>query len=266
MRRPFREALLRSFAVSCVASCLLFTAACGGPPDESQAGEEAVGQTHQPLWSEYGFQVGPIAIEQGKWHHYGPFPVIGPYGTTNPVFSATLTPLSGNPDLYLRKNSRPFFTVYDCRSKRLGTSIEYCASNDSADVYVSVFGYVAGSYSLRIANSSNLGVWEVSKQGEQLYQGDWAFYGPFRTEFQTWNGAWLTPTAGDPDLYVKRTPANIGSNYAGYLPTVSSYDCRPYAGGQTAEFCTVFGPIGEIVGVRGYATGLNVYNIDIRQY
>jgi hypothetical protein len=56
----------------------------------------------------------------------------------------------------------------------------------------------------------------------------------------------LTPSSGDADLYVMR----------GGTPTTTSYDCRPYLGGTSAETCTstIPGPgYGYInVMVRGY--------------
>ena len=69
----------------------------------------------------------------------------------------------------------------------------------------------------------------------------WKHFGPFRVAAGTSFSAVLSG-AGDADLYVRR----------GSAPTLTAYDCRPYAGGS-AEKCSVTGPGEFYVSVVGYA-------------
>ena len=63
----------------------------------------------------------------------------------------------------------------------------------------------------------------------------------------------MTPSAGDPDLYVRR----------GDLPNLSLWDYRPYLGGLSVEMVTVNFPTPGIyyLGVRGWATGTSTYTL-----
>jgi hypothetical protein len=65
----------------------------------------------------------------------------------------------------------------------------------------------------------------------------------------------LAPSSGDSDLYVR----------VGGLPTTTTYDCRPYASGVTAETCTstVTGEFGGTIYfmVRGYAPATSSYTL-----
>ncbi|HYD81911.1 MAG TPA: M28 family metallopeptidase [Paucimonas sp.] len=76
---------------------------------------------------------------------YGPFKVAAGGSLT------ASTTGSGDADLYVRRNSVPTTTSYDCRS--IGsTSTENCTVSMTAngDVYVMVYGYTASSYNLTV--------------------------------------------------------------------------------------------------------------------
>jgi hypothetical protein len=84
-----------------------------------------------------------------------------------------------------------------------------------------------------------------------LARGAWKHYGPFNVA----SGKTLTATLtgdGDADLYVRK----------GAAPTLTAYDCRPYAGGSS-EQCSVVGPGAVYVAVNGYAASSN-FQITIR--
>jgi hypothetical protein len=75
-----------------------------------------------------------------------------------------------------------------------------------------------------------------------LSKSQWKHYGPFDVAQAKTLTATLTGT-GDVDLYVRK----------GAQPTLTSYDCRPYASGSS-ESCSVVGPGAVYVSVNGYAT------------
>jgi hypothetical protein len=279
-----KASLRAGLSIGVAAGWLGILAACGGAPEAiapegvgPDAGATA-GATDAPkkkaedatasLWSKPAFEVDSPTVQQGHWHHYGPFSVVGPYGTFEPVFEARLGPIGSDVDLYVRKGARPTLTAYDCRPYKGGTQVESCTTGyaDSGYYYVSVYGYTTAKYGLRIFNNSNLGLSSISLQGETLAQGDWAFYGPFEIDSGTSSGAWLTPIAGDTDLYVNAVPWTETYYYGLYWPNESRYACRPYYGGTTAESCSTAAPSQQVVGVRGYSAGVSTYNIDIHQY
>ena len=63
----------------------------------------------------------------------------------------------------------------------------------------------------------------------------------------------MTPTAGDPDLYVRM----------GAIPTQTLWDYRPYHGGLSVETVTVNFPVAGVwyIGVRGYAAGTSTFTL-----
>ncbi|HUQ06275.1 MAG TPA: pre-peptidase C-terminal domain-containing protein [Kofleriaceae bacterium] len=75
-----------------------------------------------------------------------------------------------------------------------------------------------------------------------LAKSAWKHYGPFNVAQAKTLTATLTGT-GDVDLYVRK----------GAQPTLTSYDCRPYASGSS-ESCSLVGPGAVYVSVNGYAT------------
>lgn len=87
-------------------------------------------------------------IEKDAWHHFGPFSA-----AAASAFRATLTPASGDADLYVRIGAQPTSSAYDCRPYHGGQSVETCPLDIDASqaVYVSVNGWAASSdYALRM--------------------------------------------------------------------------------------------------------------------
>jgi hypothetical protein len=79
-----------------------------------------------------------------------------------------------------------------------------------------------------------------------LAKGAWKQFGVYNVAAGTTLKA-DTDGDGDADLYVRK----------GAAPTLTAYDCRPYAG-TTKESCAIVGPAQVYVGVNGYATTSNV--------
>ena len=88
-------------------------------------------------------------------------------------------------------------------------------------------------------------------------QGEMKTFGPFEVAAGSRIEVHMTGT-GDADLYVKR----------GSVPTLSSYDCRPY-GGTSTEDCTsarfyASGPAKFWIGINGYTAATATANVTYR--
>ncbi len=85
-------------------------------------------------------------LTQGQWHHYNPIAV-----RPGSHFRATTTG-TGDPDLYVRYGARPSTTAFNCRPYLDGPN-ETCdltVPSNQSQVYVSVRGYTAASYTLTV--------------------------------------------------------------------------------------------------------------------
>lgn len=89
--------------------------------------------------------------------------------------------------------------------------------------------------------SSSFALQENETFSGTVAETEWNHFGPFSTAAGSFS-ARLTGT-GDADLYVRR----------GATPTLTAYDCRPYAGNST-ERCDLAGPGDFYVSVNGFAT------------
>jgi hypothetical protein len=169
-----------------------------------------------------------------------------------------LTNLSADVDLYVRKDSSPTLTSYDCRPYRGGTNSESCTltNSDSATWYISVHGYQAGSFNLAATLSGSGSTVTELTSGQQV--SDFAGY-------HLWKKYKITSSASDAELKVDMT--NLSSDVDLYVqqgaePSLTSYACRPYAGGTTSESCTLTnnGATEWYVSVYGYTAG----NFDLK--
>lgn len=190
------------------------------------------------------------SITEGAWKHYGPFDT-----ETGTQLSAVMSGGSGDPDLYVKVGSQPTSSSYDCRPYKTGTG-ESCTVNAGGDVYVSVYGYRAGSYDLAVTYTPADGGGGTSPQtdiiSDSVASDEMKQYTPYTVTAGKTFSAVMTGT-GDPDLFVR----------FGAQPTTSTYDCRPYAGGAS-ETCDLTVPSGQTqayVAVRGYTAG--TYSITV---
>ncbi|MEO6154860.1 MAG: PPC domain-containing protein, partial [Thermomonas sp.] len=161
---------------------------------------------------------------------------------------------TGDADLYAKFGSAPTTTVNDCKSEG-STNAETCsiATAQAGTYYVLVKGYsafsglsITGSYTAG-GGSSCGGLVLCDNVGVALPS----------VATSSWSSTYTMPVAagqsvtftisggtGDADMYVK----------AGSAPTTTSYNCRPYASGNS-ETCT-FTPTTATtyyVKVRAYA-------------
>lgn len=76
--------------------------------------------------------------------------------------NVTLSNLSADVDLYIKAGSNPTTTSYDCRSWNSDTTFgEACPISSDGDIYIGVYGYVAGSYDLEVISMGPDNKWLI---------------------------------------------------------------------------------------------------------
>jgi Transglutaminase elicitor/Bacterial pre-peptidase C-terminal domain len=202
--------------------------------DES-VGDSGGGDSETVTASESG------TVAKGAWKHFGPF---------DAAAGAVKVVMTGNndADLYVRKGEQPTESTYDCRPYANGSN-ETCNLTGPGEIFVSVSGWAASSdFTVTVTYES--GTTDPAEpitrnESGHVAKDAWQHYGPFSAVAATSFVATLTPSTGDPDLYVR----------LGAQPTSSSYDCRPYSSDLTVEPCTLnLSTTQDVyVSVNGYA-------------
>ncbi len=188
-----------------------------GPVNEVSSAVEAIGESSTPL-SQTVTITRNGTVAQAAWQHFGPYAASA--GEVRVVLTGT-----GDADLYVRKGAQPTTSLYDCRPYKTGSS-ETCTLTLTADtqLHVSVRGFAATStFQVSITHQVPATPVTVTKSGT-VAQGAWQYYGPF--DARTGDFSAVMTGTGDADLYVRK----------GAQPTISAYDCRPYATGS-GESC-----------------------------
>ncbi|HSP80624.1 MAG TPA: S8 family peptidase, partial [Myxococcaceae bacterium] len=139
---------------------------------------------------------------------------------------------TGDADLYVRAGSPPTLSAYNCRPY-VGGSTESCTllNPRAGDWYAMIRGYNAyAGLSLTAWYSKALahGVAHTGMSGSLGSQQFWAVEVPAGSPSLT---VTIEGGTGDADLYVRH----------GEHPSLTSYDCRPYVGGNS-ESCTLTNP------------------------
>ncbi len=169
------------------------------------------------------------------------------------LLQVNMTNLSADLDLYVQQGEEPTLTSYACRPYHGGTSDESCtlANSGETEWYINVYGFQAGNFDLEaVLSGSGASVVELTS-GEHVSDtveyDDWKQYKIISSASDTELQVDLTDLSADVDLYVKQ----------GAVPTLSSYDCRPYRGGTTSESCTLSnnGETEWYISVHGYRAG-----------
>jgi hypothetical protein len=187
------------------------------------------------------------AIAKGAWKQYGPYDLAA--GAT---LKADLTG-DGDADLYVRKDSAPTLTGYDCRPYA-GTSAESCSIVGPAKIYVGVNGYAATSnVQLKVVYTEGTGggttnpppaTFNHLNQTGSLAQGELKV---FQLPIPAGKKVVIrTTSATDVDLYIQ----------FGGAPTTESYLDRGYttSGNETITWtATSNGTL--FIAVHGYAAG-----------
>lgn len=195
------------------------------------------------------------SIAQNASKSFGPFAVKA--GT---LFRATMSG-SGDGDLYVRFGSAPTASAYDCRPYT-GNSTEECrltTPSTATSVYVTVLGYSAANISLQVeftpggttAPPPSAGTPTTATVNGSVAQNEFTGYNPLTVVPGTSFVVTMTGS-GDPDLYVR----------FGSAPTMTAFDCRPYANGPS-ETCTLTVPAGQtqaFVNVHGYSAASYTLN------
>ena len=192
-----------------------------------------------------------ITIADATVNHQQNWTMVVPAGATN--LSFTLSGGTGDADLYVKFGSAPTLSSYDCRPYVSGNAETCNISNVQAGTYyVMVNAYAAysgvtlkGSYSTGGGGGGNVltnGVPVTGLSGTSgTLSSDYTLTVPSGKTSVTIK---ISGGTGDADLYVKLNA----------VPTLSSYDCRPYITGNS-ETCTFTPPSGGGV----YHVKLNAY-------
>ncbi|MBL8923446.1 MAG: peptidase M10 [Myxococcaceae bacterium] len=188
---------------------------------------------------------------------FGPFAV-----QPGTAFRATMTG-SGDADLYVRFGTAPTASAYDCRPY-LGDSNEECrltTPSAQSSAYITVVGYSAATFTLQVEYvaggtgapaPSPTGTPTTGTVSGTVAKGAQFTVNPVTVVPGTRFVVTMTGT-GDPDLYVR----------FGSAPTLTAFDCRPYANGAS-ETCTLTVPAGKtqaFLMVHGYAASSFTLNL-----
>lgn len=171
--------------------------------------------------------------------------------TWGAAMSVTLTPLSGDPDMYLSRNSsnvRPTSGNYDKSAVGAGTEtvvfqwaeLPECQANldpngngdGTCSIYIGVYGYSNATYTVvgevSFSNTSWTELVDGQPQGAIIQPGTWSYYYT-RVRFaptQTYS-VYVRATGGDPDLYVTTDgmgPPTITPRHYQYVSNHASGD------------------------------------------
>jgi lysophospholipase L1-like esterase len=179
------------------------------------------------------------------------YSLVVPAGATSLTFQ--ISGGSGDADLYVKYGSPPSTSTYDCRPYLDGNNESCSVSPTAGTWYVMLRGYssfanvsLVATHSSASVNQLQAGIPTIGLAGNtgqnQFYSVD-VPTGAANLIFQ------MTGTVGDADLYVRH----------GAPPTTSSYDCRPYIGGDIETCAMPNATAGTwYVMVRGYNSFSNV--------
>ena len=192
------------------------------------------GGTCTPVALTNGVTVSNISAGTGAWTCSYTLSV--PAGASNLTFD--LSGGTGDGDMYVRFGSEPTSSTYDCRPYKSGNTENCTIAAPSAGTYhVKIYGYTAASgMSLKGAYTTSGGTLTNGVESAQYSgaSGAWkcnTLVVPSGRSSVVFTQAGKTGTSGDADLYVR----------FGSAPTASSYNCRPYQGGNN-ESCTITSP------------------------
>ncbi|HKA87855.1 MAG TPA: M4 family metallopeptidase [Haliangiales bacterium] len=191
-------------------------------------------------------------LATGQWHYYT-FTV--PSTATSLTF--VTTGISGDADLYVRRNADPTTTVNDGASEGSTTSESITiTSGFAATWHVGIYGYaspkgvkVTATYGTATDNTPELPAGGVSGLSGAL--GSQQFWKISNVAAGKTVTVTISGFSGDADLYTRRNAK----------PTTLLWDCRPYFGTGATETCTAVAPAGAAstyyIMVRGYTAYAN---------
>ncbi|WPD22517.1 MAG: pre-peptidase C-terminal domain-containing protein [Candidatus Electrothrix scaldis] len=195
---------------------------------------------------------GQQVSDSAGYHAWKKYKIVSSSSDTE--LQVDMSGLSADLDLYVQQGAEPTLTSYDCRPYHGNTASESCTLTNSGatEWYISVYGYQAGNFDLEAtlsgSTSSNITILTSDEQVSDFVQYQtWANYKIEASSSDTQLLVDLTNLSADVDLYVKQ----------GAMPTLSSYDCRPYMGSTLSESCTLTntGNTDWYISVYGYQAG-----------
>jgi serine protease len=177
------------------------------------------------------------------------FSITVPSGATNLTF--TMSGGSGDADLFVKAGSKPTSSSYDCRPYKGGNNESCSFASPSATTYhVMLNGYSAYSGVSLVADYTPASSGGGTGGGGTVNNisastGAWKHYTVTVPTGMSKLDVDISGGSGDADLYVR-----FGSQ-----PTSSSYNCRPYKGGNT-EACSFNNPAAGTwhISLYGYST------------
>jgi lysophospholipase L1-like esterase len=142
-----------------------------------------------------------------------------------------LSNLSSDVDLYVLPEARPDLANYSCRPYRGGTNPEECtiSSPGNQTWFVGIHGYTAGTFKISATRITPVILSSGSQQTDTVALHQWRYYSITASSSDTTLDVTINNLSRDVDLYVLK----------GAQPTLTAYDCRPYAGGTNVETCSM---------------------------
>ncbi|KNC67190.1 S8 family peptidase [Pseudoalteromonas ardens] len=222
------ESILKSTTRSFPATCT----SCGtGIIDASAAVDAALGNDNGTGGNELEDGVAKTGLSGGASSE-----TFYTFDVTSGVSKVTFTMSggTGDADLYVRANAKPTQTTYDCRPYEGGNNEVCTIDNPSTGTYhVMMRGYSAyNGVSLKAETAGgSTGPVSLTESNLSASTGGWVQKSLDVPAGMSSLTVTISGGTGDADLFVKQ----------GSAPTSSSYDCRPYKGGN-AETCTFTNP------------------------
>jgi serine protease len=239
------ESILKSTSRSFPATC----SQCGSGIIDAEAAVAAAdgGTTQPPTGGTLQKGVAKTGLSGSKDSQQF-FTIDIPAGSSNLTFN--MSGGSGDADLYVRAGAKPTLSTYDCRPWKGGNSESCSYASPSATTYhVMIVGYSAFSSVSLVADytaSSGGGTGGgTTKSNLSGSKGSWKHYTVTVPSGMSTFDVDISGGSGDADVYVRR----------GARPTSSTYDCRPWKGGNN-ESCSFNNPASGTwhISIYGYAS------------
>lgn len=157
-----------------------------------------------------------------------------------------LSNLSSDVDLYVLPEALPDLANYSCRPYRGGTNPEQCTIPFPGNQtwYIGVHGFTAGDFKISATRVTPVTLSSGSQQSDTVGLHQWRYYSITASSSDTTLDVTIDNLSRDVDLYVLQ----------GAAPTLTAYDCRPYAGSTNTETCSMAnsGQVTWHIGVYGF--------------
>lgn len=199
----------------------------------------------------------PVTGQSGSTGAQTAYTVAIPAGATN--LTIAISGGTGDADMYVKFGSAPTTSSYDCRPYKSGNAESCAFATPSAGTYHVMLNAYSSYSGVTITATWTTG---GGGGGGTCTPGGSTVTGLTGTKNSTKNYTQVVPACatnlsigisgftGDADLYVR----------FGSAPTTTTYNCRPYKSGTTAETCTFTPPQAGTyyIMIRGYSAYSNL--------